>query len=99
MFYVLVRRRTRPLSLLRMTVVLAIVPQDTQSEGAIVPSCPITGCSVVLSQDEITRIIDRGYHEKLHESKDFTKLLQGKALEIRATQGCSHITNFPKGHD
>jgi hypothetical protein len=64
-----------------MTVVLAIVPQDTQSEGAIVPSCPITGCSAVLSHDEITRIIERGYHEKLHESKDFTSLLQGKTSE------------------
>ncbi len=64
-----------------MAVVRAIAPQDTHSEGAFVPVCPITGCNTVLSQNEILRIIERGYHEKLHESGDFTLFLPGKTME------------------
>jgi hypothetical protein len=64
-----------------MAVVRAIAPQDTYSEGAVVPVCPVIGCDTVLSRNEILRIIDRGYHEKLHESGDFTLPLSGKTME------------------
>ncbi len=61
-----------------MSVITTIVPGDTRSEGASVPLCPIAGCDTLLTQDDILRIIGRGFDERLHESPDFTPLIQGK---------------------
>lgn len=64
-----------------MDVVRSIAPHDAHSEGAFVPACPIRDCNTVLEQDEILRIIDRGYAERLHEQPDFTPFLRGKTQE------------------
>jgi hypothetical protein len=64
-----------------MTVVRAIAPRDAHIDLPVVPPCPIPGCNTILTEDEILRIIDRGYDEGMHDVDDFPSLLQGKTRE------------------
>jgi hypothetical protein len=69
-----------------MNVVTHVAPGDIHSEVAVVPLCPIQGCSAVLTQEDIVSIIGRGFDERLHASPDFAGLIQGKTRnQLEAT--------------